>query len=120
MGEKLKPTRSAAAAGGRGKATKIPVGGGEVKVPVTRARRGAAAAVAPMPTTIAGNRAPSSASNVSGASTGTTVTKRGGRVAAMADGAKKAIGISAAGRKVAAAVRMEAPAAGRRVLRKRN
>lgn len=114
--EKLKPTRAAAA--GTRKVSK-PVA--EPKPAVTRSKKGAATATLAVAVAVPASRTVSSASNVSGTSTGTTVVKKAGRpTAAASAAAKKGVGISAAGKKVTAAkVEVPAPAAGRRVLRKR-
>ncbi|MCJ1474317.1 hypothetical protein MMC13_002975 [Lambiella insularis] len=110
VGEKLKPVRAAAAATLR-KASKSVV---EPKAPSARPKRGATHALA-----VADSRAVSSSSNVSGTSTGTTVVKLAAKAPpATKAGGKKGVGISTAGKKVAAA-KAEVPPAGRRVLRKR-
>ena len=79
----------------------------------TRSRRGATNVI------VAESRTASSSSNYSGISTSTTVVKvntkaQPGPKASI----RKGVGVSAAGKKVAAA-KIEAPAAGKRVLRKR-
>ncbi|MCJ1295398.1 hypothetical protein MMC34_006960 [Xylographa carneopallida] len=112
IGEKLKPGREDVKA--RRKALK-PMA--ESTATITRPRRGAANII------VAESRTASSSSNYSGTSTGTTVVKantKGTRKAPSGPkaGVKKGVGISAAGKKVAAA-KIELTAPGRRVLRKR-
>ncbi|MCJ1280923.1 hypothetical protein MMC26_000241 [Xylographa opegraphella] len=112
VGEKLAPGR--AEVKGRRKPSKPVL---ESTTTKTRPRRGAAKII------VAESRTASSSSNYSGASTGTTVVKANTKANKKAPpvpkaGVKKGVGVSAAGKKVAAA-KVEAPAAGRRVLRKR-
>ncbi|MCJ1419803.1 hypothetical protein MMC32_006159 [Xylographa parallela] len=112
IGEKLKPGQAEVKT--RRKASKPVV---ESMTTNTRSRRGAANII------IAESRTASSSSGYSGTSTGTTVVKAGTKANRKAPpvpkaGVKKGVGISGAGKKVAAA-QIEAPAAGRRVLRKR-
>lgn len=86
------------------------------KMAVTRSKR-----AAPLIQEAPADRSVSNSSNTSNTSTGTTVTtvvKKGGRAPPSA-AAKKSVAVSAAGRKVAASAKAEAPAAGRRVLRNR-
>ncbi|KAL9113031.1 MAG: hypothetical protein Q9187_007680 [Circinaria calcarea] len=110
--EKLKPTRAAAAG-----ARKVSKPVAEPKPAVTRSKKGAATATLAVAVAVPASRTVSGASNISGTSTGTTVVKKAGRPTAAA---KKGVGISAAGKKVTATkVDVPAPAAGRRVLRKR-
>lgn len=92
------------------KATNPPVA---PKMAVTRSKRGAPIIQEPPV-----DRSVSSSSNTSNTSTGTTVVKKGGK-AAPSTAAKKSVAVSAAGKKVTASTKVEAPAAGRRVLRNR-
>ncbi|MCJ1378430.1 hypothetical protein MMC17_001528 [Xylographa soralifera] len=108
IGEKLKPGREGVKT--RRKASKPFVGSTTTN---TRPRRGAANII------VGESRTASSSSSYSGTSTGTTVVKANTKAPpAPKAGAKKGVGISAAGKKVAAA-QIEAPATGTRVLRKR-
>ena len=105
MNEKPKLARGKAAP-----ARKVTNPPAATKMAVTRSKRGAPI-VQEAPT----NR---SVSNSSNTSTGTTVVKKGGK-APPPTAAKKSMAVSAAGKKVAASAKVEAPAAGRRVLRNR-
>ncbi|MCJ1388098.1 hypothetical protein MMC18_000942 [Xylographa bjoerkii] len=108
VGEKLKPGRVGAKTSR--KASKPVI---EPKTTNTRSRRGAANVI------IAESRTASSSSNYSGTSTGTTVVKANAKAPPVSKtSVKKGVGISAAGKKVTTA-KVEAPAASRRVLRKR-
>jgi len=105
INEKPKAGRPKAAAGRNASNPKV-----TAKGPGSRARRGAENVQEPEDV-----RKVSNTSNLSSASTSTTIVKntRKAPVAAV----KKNVGVSAAGKKVAPAV--ETPAPGRRVLRKR-
>ncbi|KAA6409567.1 MAG: hypothetical protein FRX48_06178 [Lasallia pustulata] len=108
VNEKPKPTRGKAAP--VRKTTNPPAA---TKMAVTRSKRAAPTIQEPPAT-----RSVSNTSNTSNTSTGTTVVKKGGR-AASSTAAKKSVAASVAGKKVAPGAKIEAPAAGRRVLRNR-
>ena len=105
--EKPKATRGKAAAGKKATITAATA----AKPAATRAKRGVGASQAARGTRIASN-----SSDASTTSNATTVMRKGGKAPASAASAarKRGVGVSAAGKKVA-----EAPAAGRRILRKR-
>lgn len=106
VGEKPKAGRPKAGTGR--KASNLT---GTAKGPGARTKRGAQAAQEPEDL-----RKVSNTSNISSASTGTTIVKSGKKVP-TATGKRNDIGVRAVGKKVTAAA--EAPAAGRRILRKR-
>jgi len=109
MVEKARTTTRAAATR---KATNPKTATGPPVPATSRAKRGAEQAV------VESGRTVSASSTASNLSTGTTVVNKGRKAPAPKKAPAKNMAISAAGKRVASKV--EAPPAGRRVLRKRN